>query len=264
MRESSPRGHCSSGGSEITQIDIFLQAALNGDRLHPAAPRTAATIAEAAGAAVHAGAQSVHVHVFDGAGKATLDGAACAAVLRAIRAVCAGIPVSMTTSATVVGEPKERLRIVEGWTEMPELVSANQGEAGIVELCELLLSRGVEIEAGLLSAEDARAFVGSGLANKCRRVLIEPLDEDSDFAVQHAAAMEEIVVSAGITLEQVHHGYGAACWAVNRRALERGHGIRTGFEDVTVLPDGLPALDNAELVTAAVRMIRERRLASQG
>jgi uncharacterized protein (DUF849 family) len=209
-----------------------------------------------------AGAHSVHVHVFDDAGKATLDGAACAKVLRSIRGACSGIPVSLTTSATIEGDAGERLRLVEAWEELPDLVTANQGEAGIVELCELLLTRGVEIEAGLLSAEDARAYVRWGMADRCRRVLIEPLDEDSDAAVQHAAVMEEIVVAAGITLEQVHHGYGAACWVVNRRALERGHGIRTGLEDVTVGPDGKPALDNADLVAAAVRMVRERELSS--
>jgi uncharacterized protein (DUF849 family) len=68
--------------------------------------------------------------------------------------------------------------------------------------------------------------------------------------------MEDIVLSAGITLEQVHHGYGIACWAVIRRALERGHGIRTGLEDITVLPDGKQARDNADLVAAAARLIR--------
>jgi uncharacterized protein (DUF849 family) len=68
--------------------------------------------------------------------------------------------------------------------------------------------------------------------------------------------MEDIVVSAGITLEQVHHGYDAGCWAVNRRALERGHGIRTGLEDITLLPDGRAARDNADLVAAAASLIR--------
>jgi uncharacterized protein (DUF849 family) len=56
-------------------------------------------------------------------------------------------------------------------------------------------------------------------------------------------------------LEQVHHGYGIACWAVNRRGLDRGHGIRTGLEDVTVLPDGREARDNADLVAASARLI---------
>jgi uncharacterized protein (DUF849 family) len=238
------------------QTGIFLQAALNGDRIHPAAPRHPAAIAEAARAAVDAGAQSVHVHAFDDAGRETLDRAACAKVLRAIRDMCPETPISLTTSAAIVADPGERFRLVEAWEEMPDLVTANQGEAGIVELCELLLSRGVGIEAGLLSVEDARAFVKSGLAGRCRRVLIEPLDVDPDAAVQHAAAMEDIVVSAGITLEQVHHGYDIACWAVNRRALDRGHGIRTGLEDITLLPDGTPARDNADLVAAAAHLIR--------
>jgi uncharacterized protein (DUF849 family) len=242
------------------QTEPFLQAALNGDRIHPAAPRNPAAIAEAARAAVNAGAQSVHVHAFDDAGRETLDGIACAKVLRAIRALCPETPISFTTSATIVGDPGERFRIVEAWEEMPDLVTANQGEPGIVELCELLLSRGVGIEAGLLSIDDARAFVLSGLAGRCRRVLIEPLDADPDTAVQHAAKMEDIVVSAGITLEQVHHGYGIACWAVNRRGLDRGHGIRTGLEDITLLPDGKPARDNADLVATAASLIRAHQL----
>jgi len=239
-------------------MPVFLQAALNGDRIHPSAPRTPTAIAAAAQTAVAAGAQSVHVHAFDDAGRETLDGTACATVLRAIRALCPGIPVSLTTSATIVPDPGQRLRIVAAWQDLPDLVSANQGEPGIVELCELLLARGVGIEAGLLSAEDARAFVRSGLASRCRRVLIEPLDTDPVVAVQHAAEMEEIVISAGITLEEVHHGYDAGCWPVNRRALGRGHGIRTGLEDIALLPDGRPARDNADLVAAAVELIRER------
>jgi len=237
------------------QTPIFLQAALNGDSIHPATPRTPTAIAEATRAAVDAGAHSVHVHAFDDAGMETLDGAACAKVLRAIRALCPGTPISLTTSAAIVANPDDRFKIIQGWEELPDLVTANQGEPGIVELCELLISRGVGIEAGLLSVDDARAFVRSGLAGRCRRVLVEPLDADPDVAVRHAAQMEYVVVSTGNTLEQVHHGYGMACWAVNRRALSRGHGIRTGLEDITLLPDGTQAKDNAELVAAAARLM---------
>jgi uncharacterized protein (DUF849 family) len=235
---------------------IFLQVALNGDRVHPAAPRSPTAIAQAADAAVTAGAHSVHVHAFDWAGRESLDPNSCAAALRAIRERCPGIPVSLTTSATILPDPRERLRVVAAWDDLPDLITANQGEPGIAELCDLLLARGVEIEAGLLTLDDARAFVRSGLAGRCRRVLLEPLDEEPAVALCHAAAMEETLAAAGIALEQVHHGYGLACWAVNRRGLERGHGIRTGLEDVTVLPNGTPAADNAELVRAAADLIR--------
>ena len=68
--------------------------------------------------------------------------------------------------------------------------------------------------------------------------MVEPLDADPDAAVAHAEAIERTLAEAGVTLEQVHHGDGIASWAVNRRAIPRGHGIRTGLEDTPVLPDG--------------------------
>lgn len=48
---------------------------------------------------------------------------------------------------------------------------------------------------------------------------------------------------------------GVASWAVSERALARGHGIRTGLEDTTVLADGRRAADKAELVRAAGALI---------
>src|SRR5690242_21229695 len=126
------------GSRAELRCTTFLQAALNGDRMHPAAPRTPAAIAEAARAAVEAGAQSGHVHAFDDAGRETLEGAACARVLRAIRALCPETAVSFTTSAAIVGDEGERFRLVEAWEDLPDLVTANQGEPGIVDLCESL------------------------------------------------------------------------------------------------------------------------------
>ena len=109
------------------QMATFLQVALNGGQIHPAIPRTAAAIAVAARLATDAGAQSVHVEAYDDEGLETLDGGACAKVLRAIRDLCPGIPISLTTSETIVANPAERLKIVEAWHELPDLVSANQG-----------------------------------------------------------------------------------------------------------------------------------------
>lgn len=236
-------------------VMTFLQAALNGDRQHDAVPRTPESIAATAEAAVRAGAQSVHVHAYDAAGRETLNAAECDAVVAAIRKRCPGIPVSLTTSASIVSDPSKRLAMVQEWTILPDLITANQGEAGIVELAEYMLSRGVKIEAGLLCPDDARRFVTSPLAHRCLRVLIEPLDPDPNIALRHAASMEAILADAGILLPQVHHGFDGSCWAVNMRALERGHGIRTGMEDVVILPDGQPARDNIDLVVAARSLI---------
>jgi len=138
-------------------------------------------------------------------------------------------------------------------------VTANQGEEGILELCELLAVRGIGIEAGLLSLDDARVFVASGIAPRCVRAMVEPLDPDAHDAVAHAEAIERALAESGVRLEQVHHGYGIALWAVNRRAVGRGHGIRTGLEDTTVMPDGRVASGNGELVAAAGMLLAQGR-----
>jgi uncharacterized protein (DUF849 family) len=235
----------------------LLKACLNGARAdaeHAAIPRTPAELAADARACVAEGARVVHLHPYD-TGAQTLAAGLCAAALRAVRAACPGVPVSLSTSEDIEPDPRRRLELVAGWTELPELVSANQGEAGIVELCEHLLGRGVGLEAGLGDLDDARALVASGLAGRCVRALFEPQDADPAAAVAHAAAMEAVLADAGLGLEQVHHGEGVATWAVMRRALARGHGTRVGLEDTTVLPDGRLAQGNAELVRVAAAML---------
>ena len=236
---------------------LLLEAALNGARVHPHTPRTPEELAATARACVAAGARVLHLHPYDAAGRETLAAEPCAAALHAVQVACPGIPISLSTSAAIEPDPRRRRELVAAWTLLPELVTANQGEAGIHELCDDVIARGVGIEAGLLSRADADTFVRSGLAPRCVRVLIEPLDPDPAEAVAHAKAMEEVLQRAGIALPQVHHGDGIASWAVNARALRRGHGMRTGLEDTPVLPNGQPAPDNAALVRTAAAMMAE-------
>jgi uncharacterized protein (DUF849 family) len=248
--------HASGRVGFMGNAQLLLQAALNGDRVHPAAPRTPSAIAAQAAAAVAAGARSAHLHVYDGNGKQTLAAGPCAETLRQVRAACPEIPISLSTSADIEPDPDRRIALVAAWTDLPDLVTANQGEDGVLDLCDLLLARGIGIEAGLLSLEDAQAFVAAGIAPHCVRAMIEPLDADPEDATAHAAAIEDVLARGGVGLEQVHHGDGFASWAVNRRAVPRGHGIRTGLEDTPVLPDGRQAHDNADLVAAAAEILR--------
>lgn len=179
----------------------LLQAALNGDRVHPATPHSPEEIAAEAKAAVAAGAQSVHLHPY-GDGRQTLDAGVCAETIRRVRQACPRTTISPTTSADVVEDPAERLRLIAAWTVLPDLVTANQGEEGILEVCELLLSRGVGIEAWLLSLDDAHQFVAAGVAARCVRAMVEPLDADPADAVAHAEAIENTLHEAGVALEK--------------------------------------------------------------
>jgi len=243
-------------------VPPLLKACLNGSRTrqeHPAIPRTPDELAADGRAAVEAGAKVLHLHPYDATGAETLAAEPCALTLRAVRAACPGIPISLSTSADIEPDPRRRFELIAGWTELPELVTANQGEPGILELCELLVARGIGIEAGLLGLEDANAFVGAGIADRCVRVLVEPLDADPDAAVAHAASMEQALSDAGVGLEQIHHGDGVATWHVMERAVARGHGIRVGLEDTTVLRDGRRPAGNAELVGAAAVTLESPR-----
>ena len=238
-------------------MSLLLQACLNGSRgldEHPAIPRTPEELAGEGRAAVDAGAKGLHLHPYDQAGMETLAPEPCAAALRAVRAACPGVPISLSTSEGIEPAPRRRLELVAAWTELPELVTANQDERGILEHCERLLGRGVGIEAGLLGLEGAHAFIGAGIADRCARVLVEPLDAQPT-AVQHAAAIERVLAEVGVGLGQVHHGDGLATWQVMDRAVARGHGIRVGLEDTTVLRDGRRPAGNAELVRAAAAIL---------
>lgn len=245
----------------MTAQTILVGVALNGERDHPAAPRSVSQIAEAARAAVDAGAGVLHLHPFGPDGRQTLESGPCGEAILAVRETCPDTPISLSTSAEIEPDPARRLELIDGWEVQPDLVTANQGETGIVDVCELLHSRGVGIEAGLLCHEDAQVFAESDVAVYADRVLVEPLDADPRTASGHAATMEWVLASAGIGLTQMHHGEGPACWAVNQRALTRGHDIRTGIEDTVHLPDGSSAADNAALVKAAVAMVLESGLA---
>ena len=196
-------------------------------------------LAAEARASVDAGARVLHLHPYDADGLQTLAAEPCAAAIRAVRAVCPGIPISLSTSAEIEPDPARRRSLVAAWTELPELVTANQGEEGIAELCDVLLERGIGIEAGLLVAHrrgDLRRR--RACPDHCVRAMVEPLGEDPTPRSPKREAIETVLTEARIPLEQVHHGDGLASWAVNRRGAARGHGIRTGLEDTPVLPDG--------------------------
>lgn len=232
-----------------------IQAALNGGIVHPAMPLTPEDVAADAVACVAAGATLLHVHAYDDHGDETLAEPAVTRTIEAVRASCPGVPISMTTFAQIEPDPLRRIETIAAWTVLPDLVPANQGEDGIDELTDLLGRRGVGVEACVFTVDDVEAMLGRGRLERFRRIVVEPMEDDPRAACDHASAMEDLLRRAGVTTEQVHHGMGSASWPVMRQAVARGHGIRTGLEDVDVLPDGSAASGNLALVREAVHMI---------
>jgi uncharacterized protein (DUF849 family) len=240
---------------------VLVQAALNGGTTraeHPAVPLTPAELAAEARAAADRGARALHLHPRDAAGEQTLDPDQVLAAVAAVRAA-SGLPVGVTTGIWAVAwDVARRLDLVAGWTgpDRPDYASINMNEPGTDDLADLLTSLGIEIEAGVWTAADARLLGAAAFRDRILRVLMEPVDRDPAVAVGTAAEAASELARLGVTARQVHHGYDLATWDVIRAAAAMGQDVRVGLEDTTVLPDGSAAEGNADLVEAAVRLVR--------
>lgn len=237
---------------------MLVKAAINGLRTpaeHPAIPVTPAQQAREAAAAVAAGAGAVHIHVRGPDGRESLAPEDVARALQVIRAACPGTPVGISTGAWIVPEVSRRLSLIRAWDVLPDFASVNIHEEGALQVIGLLLDREIGVEAGVWSARAAETLLGSGFADECLRILIEPAEEPGD-ARANFAAIEAALESAG--RPRLLHGLGASAWEFVELAAKRSYDTRSGFEDTLKLPDGSMAQGNAALVAAARRIVAKR------
>jgi hypothetical protein len=121
-----------------------------------------------------------------------------------------------------------------------------------VEIAQLLLDKGVGVEAGIWNVEAANIFRQSGLSNRCLRILIEPAQEPGNAKER----MKEIESALrGIDCSRLWHGFETSVWSFIALASSLGYDTHVGFEDTLTLPDGRPAGDNGELVSAALNIL---------
>jgi uncharacterized protein (DUF849 family) len=254
------------GPARIADGPSMLTACLNGSRRpdeHPFVPLTPAQLAAAGAEAVAAGAEALHVHPRDDRGRETLDPGHVGAAVAAIRAAAPGMPVGVTTGAWIATDPAARLRLVRSWDVLPDVASVNWHESGAEQAADALLSRGIGVEAGLWNVDAARSFMRAPIARSCCRLLIEPMEVSVRAALDNADQMIDLVAPIGPPIQL--HGCENTAWPILLAAARQGLEVRIGVEDVRFLPDGTPAGDNADLVTAAVALINASpsRLPSQ-
>jgi uncharacterized protein (DUF849 family) len=233
---------------------MLLQAAINGARApeaHPALAVSAAQFAEAASAAIRSGAGEVHLHVRRADGRESLHPAPVADVISAVRQACPA-PLGISTGGWIESNPDRRLALVSQWHVRPDFASVNFDEPGAAELAQRLIELGVGVEAGVANGAAAEVLAGSGLLARCRRVLLEPSEDDLSAALETVSRIEQILDRQGRPRPRLLHGTGPTTWPLLLAARARGYDTRIGLEDTLHLPNGRVARDNAELVTAAM------------
>lgn len=236
---------------------MLVVAALNGGRSradHPAVPVSPDQLAAATAEAAAAGAGAVHFHVRGADGRESI---AAADVARAVTAVRThGVPLGVSTGAWIVSDPGRRLATVGEWTVLPDFVSVNFDEEGAAELAAFLLGRSVALEVGIANRFAAEQLAGSGLSDRCLRIMFEPREQTVAGAMTSVEEAESVLDAAAVRTPRLLHGVDATAWPLVDAACDRGYDTRIGFEDTLALPGGELAAGNGELVRAALaRMI---------
>lgn len=234
---------------------LLIQAALNGTRTraeHPAVPLTTSELARDAAACVAAGAGAIHLHPRDETGRERLDAAIVDAVVVAVREAC-GVPVGVTTGEWIEPDLARRLALLREWRE-PDYTSVNLSEPGALEVIAALLDIGIGVEAGVSDRADAELLGRSGLGHRLTRILIEPVDIDSDAAVKFVDDVHRALDAHGLTVPRLQHGEGETAWVLLADAIRRGLDTRIGLEDTLHDPNGEVTAGNAALVRAAAQM----------
>lgn len=142
------------------------------------------------------------------------------------------------------------------WTSLPDFISVNFDEDGAREVADLMLQLGIGVEAGLNGPVAARHFATYPRSHKVLRVLLEPQEQVFEEALQNVAIVEEAIAHIDLPSPYLLHGFEAAAWQMFKHAVANGYDARMGFEDTFMLPNGVSAKSNAELIAAASAMTR--------
>jgi len=241
---------------------MLIKAALNGGRRrseNPGIPITPQELAASAKEAVAAGAGAIHFHVRGADERESLDAETVALVVNAVKSAVPNVPVGISTGAWILNNTKLRYEKISEWKTFPDFASINFKEDGSIALAQLLTARGVPIEGGVADVEGTKIFLASGYADRCIRLLIEPLEQTMNAALQTLNAIVELLEGADNKIPRVLHGLNDLAWPLIDEAARRGYDTRVGFEDILTLPDGKPAPSNAALVAEAYRRMHSSR-----
>lgn len=247
----------------LPRIMLAPNGARRLKRDHPALPLSIAETVEAARAAHAEGAEALHAHVRDEAGRHSLDAGLYRELIAEMRRALPDMPVQITTEAAGLFGPELQRQVVR--EVMPEGASAALRElwpgAGpdpeAQGFYHWAAEAGIPIQHILFDLDDARRFVEL----VTRGALPGPLQcifVLGAYAPPRMAQPAELspflgaVAPLGAAVDWAVCAFGRDEAACLREADRRGGKLRIGFENNIHRPDGTPAEDNAAQLRALV------------
>ncbi|MBG1232755.1 3-keto-5-aminohexanoate cleavage protein [Aestuariivirga litoralis] len=238
---------------------MIIQACINGARpqeFHAHLPLTAEAMLRDVQACLAAGASEIHLHPRSAPDRESL--AAVSATTALLRKACPGTLFGVSTGAWIENDVAATRALIAAWTDVPDYASVNLSEPDAFAVMDLLLEKGVGIEAGLASAADAKLLLAYPQAHKILRFLIEIGEQNLEEAIQVCRATEAVLDAGPLRKSILLHGFDATVWPFVDEACARGFSTRVGLEDGKLLPDGTEATHNAALVAEAVAIYRHK------
>ena len=241
------------------KITVAPNGARRGHKDHPQLPVSIEEIARDAELCQKAGADEIHLHVRDAAGRHSLDPGLYRAAIAAIEEAAPGLGIQITTEAA------DRFDVATQMTTLQELRPA----AASVAVREIMRSpdlvqrfyrvasdAGTVIQHILYDEADLaslRGLLDQGTVPETLRDVLLVLGRYDPPRFGQVEELAHMLTALGEDFPNwTVCAFGPTEQAVTRAAIKAGGHIRVGFENNLYRPDGRLAANNAENIARAV------------
>lgn len=196
-----------------------------------------------------------HIHCYDKNGNESLKPEDVNNLVLRVKSISSDIQLGISSGDWIEPDLNKRIGYINQWEHIPDFASVNMIEDNAIEISNVLISKGVMVEAGLNEKKAAEIFVNSNLDNNYIRVLIEPEEENLTGAIRTVEEIESVLDKNNITIKRLLHGFNIVSWDILREAKKRGYDSRIGMEDTIYLEDGTKVRSNLEIIKYAGKIL---------
>ena len=197
-----------------------------------------------------------HIHCYDKKGNESLKPEDVNNLVALVKSISHEIQIGISSGDWIEPDLAKRKSYIKAWLHLPDFISVNMIEEDAIEISELLISKGVKIEAGLNEMKAAEIFVESGLYKDCFKILIEPEPEKLKEAIECINEIDEVLDRNGVEVPRLLHGFNSVSWDILREAKRRGYDSRIGMEDTIYMENGEGVKSNLELINYAQKILK--------